>query len=910
MSAAQETDAFLLLLDSPLANLDNSGGKGAGLARLSRAGFPVPQGFILTTPAYTEFVASNHFQARLLKLVENLNASSTAALEMAAASIREWFLVGNIPAHLSLLISQAYQQIGAGPVAVRSSATAEDLPDLSFAGQQDTYLNVVGAPALERAVVACWSSLWTARAIGYRARNQVPSEAIKLAVVVQKMVDSETSGVLFTANPLSGARDEVVVDASFGLGEAIVSGKVDTDHYVVDPLQHNIKSKRLGMKAVAAHAAPTGGVSLDPIKRGAAQALTDAQIMQLAEMGKEIERRFGEPQDIEWAWESGSLYLLQSRPVTSLYPLPEGMPNAPLQVLASFGAFQGMLAPMTPLGRDVMGRVFGIGGKMFGFSRDEDHQTALVTAGERLFVRATPIMRNRLGRKVILNFMAMIEPGILSALVPLFDEKQLAPGRKTVSPKTAWRLARTLLPTLGRVTAALWRPEEALAQNQAIISSQISLYRGLAQADPSLKAQLAAYQCIIHPIPGLIVHKLVACVAAGVISLNFIKGTAVNLTGKADLGLEVARGLPHNVTTEMDLALWATAQRIRADTASYACLTAGRLEELVESYRRGDLPTVAQEALRDFLRVYGMRGVGEIDIGLPRWEDDPGGVIQSLCSYLNIPDGEQAPDRVFARGARSAGAAVDELAERLRSTRAGWWRAWLVRKAASRVRALAGFRESPKFFAINMLGIFRAGLLRSGRQLADAKLLDWPQDIFYFYLDELAELSELQAGDGSWTAGEQTNRLAARIGPRKEAYQRELRRRQIPRVLLSDGRVFFGDAGLGEASGNRISGSPVSPGVVEGRVRVVFDPRGAQLAPGEILVCPGTDPAWTPLFLSAGGLVMEVGGLMTHGSVVAREYGIPAIAGVQDATMRLKNGQKVRVDGTTGQVTILIDGEA
>jgi pyruvate,water dikinase len=290
---------------------------------------------------------------------------------------------------------------------------------------------------------------------------------------------------------------------------------------------------------------------------------------------------------------------------------------------------------------------------------------------------------------------------------------------------------------------------------------------------------------------------------------------------------------------------------------------------------------------------YGMRGVGEIDFGQPRWREDPTPVMQTLQSYLQI-DQDSAPNVVFLRGQQAAEKAIEDLAQKVRRQRGGWLKEKLVRGAARRVRVLMGVRESPKFFAIRVMGIARRELLKTGRDFAEAGMIDRADDLSFLKFSELEALSRNEPRD--WKA---------LVASRRAIYERETRRRQVPRLLASDGRAFYEGVGASTDTGDVISGSPVSPGVVEGIVHVVLSPHETQLAPGEILVCPGTDPAWTPLFLAAGGLITEVGGMMTHGSVVAREYGIPAVVGVHQATTRLKDGQRIRVDGTAGKIVIL-----
>jgi pyruvate,water dikinase len=290
---------------------------------------------------------------------------------------------------------------------------------------------------------------------------------------------------------------------------------------------------------------------------------------------------------------------------------------------------------------------------------------------------------------------------------------------------------------------------------------------------------------------------------------------------------------------------------------------------------------------------YGMRGVGEIDFGQPRWREDPASVMQTLQSYLQI-DKDSTPDVLFARGEQAARAAIEKLALEVRGQSGGWLKEKIVRGAARRIRVLMGARESPKFFAIRVMGIARKALLDVGKEFVEAGMIDRAEDLVFLNFSELEALSRNEPRD--WKA---------LIAERRATYDREARRKQVPRVLVSDGRAFYEGLGAETDTGSVITGSPVSPGVVEGLVHIILNPHETQLAPGEILVCPGTDPAWTPLFMAAGGLITEVGGMMTHGSVVAREYGIPAVVGVHQATTRLKDGQRIRLDGTAGKIVVL-----
>jgi len=898
----------LIPLNSPDATLETVGGKALNLAKLANAGFAVPNGFLLPTSVYREYVRHNDLAPLINEALHDIDITSPEALSAASDQIRSQFRTGGLPPELASTLESGWPWLGANPVAVRSSATAEDLPDLSFAGQQDTYLNVVGTEALLEAVVNCWSSLWTARAIGYRARSNIPHDGAALAVVVQEMVISLASGVLFTANPLSGLRSESVVDATLGLGEALVGGHVEPDHYVVDTYKKEITHTFLGSKTIIIRGQPGGGVAAQEVATSQQEAIPDEVILDLVKTGQEIEALYGFPQDIEWAYLPSStslgdslepgddLYILQSRPITSLFPIPDGMEPHPLQVLFSFGAVQGINDPMTPLGQDAIRFIFAGGASLFGFEVDHETQGIIKIAGERLWGNMTALIRHPIGARLAPRFFSAIEPGSLQALDEILADPQLGAGKGRLRFNTFWRLVSFAGTVWKRIIYFARRPEGKSEQIRHLYQAEIA--RLQAKSDqisgkdsPQGQSELfrKIYNGFVYAVP-----EIATAAAAGLIPLFILNRFSNHLTGSGDLALEVTRGLPNNVTTEMDLKLWETARIIRADNDALHQMRDNTDEALAALYLQDELPKTAQDAIASFLDEYGMRGLGEIDIGRPRWREQPAQIMQILRSYLQIDDESMAPDVVFERGERAAEKAIGELEAAARGTFGGRIKARVVRAAARRVRALAGLRESPKFFIIQIMGIIRKSLLDWGRELVDAGRLNNPDDLFYLYYNELEAFDEGNARD--WKN---------LIVDRRQNYEREKLRMQIPRLLQSDGRAFYEGIITSESEAGTLVGSPVSPGVVEGSVRVVLDPQHANLAPGEILVCPGTDPAWTPLFLAAGGLVLEVGGMMTHGAIVAREYGIPAVVGVDRATERLITGMLIKVDGSSGVIEIL-----
>jgi rifampicin phosphotransferase len=889
----------LIPLNTPRASLETVGGKGANLVTLANAGFSVPNGFLIPTAVYRDFVRHNSLAAPLMETLRSIDPASPEALSAASDTIRERFAAGVVPLVLASALEIAWRWLGAGPVAVRSSATAEDLPDLSFAGQQDTFLNVIGDEAILEAVVACWSSLWTARAIGYRARNEIPHEDVSLSVVVQNMVQSEASGVLFTANPLTGVRSVVVIDATLGLGEALVGGHVEPDHYVVDTLQPAITHKSLGSKAVVMSGKASGGVDTQKGDASDRQAIPDDVILELAETGKKIEALYEFPQDIEWAWMRGSgVHILQSRPITSLFPIPEGMGSNPLEVLFSFGAVQGLLDPMTPLGQDAVRFIFAGGASLFGIEADHETQGALSMAGERLWAKIAQILRHPIGARVIPWIFSGVEPGSNQTMKQIIADPRIKAGKGGLRLSAMRRMGKFIFRMMKRTLTAAHKPEgkaEQIRQTyQAEVTRLQEAARGPSGEALTLDGYLSLfrhnmYNAFIYAVP-----EIVPGILAGMFPLIILNKLSNRLTGSGITALEITRGMPNNVTTEMDLVLWEAAHTIRGDAAAFNHMQNTAVEDLAAECLAERLPETAQQTVADFMDQYGMRGLGEIDFGRPRWQENPTQIMQMLWSYLQIEDESMAPDVVFKRGEQAAEEAVARLEAAARDTFGGALKARVIREAARRTRALAGLRESPKFYIVQMMGVIRQGLLGCGQALVSDGVLEQGDDLFFLYYNELKTLARDLSRD--WKV---------LIAERRANYNREMHRGQIPRMMLSDGRAFYEGMTAAEGEEGALKGSPVSPGVAEGTVRVVFDPHQANLAPGEILVCPGTDPAWTPLFLAAGGLVMEVGGLMTHGAIVAREYGIPAVVGVDRATKQLKTGDRISVNGSNGLIEYL-----
>ncbi len=855
------------------------GGKAANLGELIRAGFPVPPGFCITTAAYQQ-VAADAFDP---------GAQNTGRL---AEHARAAILAAPVPAAVADAVDRAYRALGDDvPVAVRSSATAEDLPWASFAGQQDTFLNIVGPDAVLDAVRRCWASLWTDRAVSYRTTNGIDHATVRLAVVVQQMIEPQVAGVLFTADPVTGHRGHPVIDASPGLGEAVVSGAVNPDHFVVDAAGA-VLERRLGDKRVVVRSLPGGGTEQVARPADAGQpCLSDAQIRDLTALGQRVQGHYGAPRDIEWAVDSaGELWLTQARPITTLYPLPTP-PDGELRVYFCVSLAQGLIRPVTPMGIAAFRLVASCVSELVFGSAVSDPvagPAAFAEAGQRAFVDVTPVLRSRVGRMLVPRILDVMEARSAVVLRRLCDDPRLAEQttsrwpfiRRLLAVAVRFRIPLQLVQALVSPAAARRRVDQVGRQLRA----RLTVPAGVTSAQRLDHAQRLLNTAVIPIMP-----TVVPVAGAGFLALA-LAGKLARDEAEPGEWDEVLRGLPHNGTTEMDLELWALATRIRADAAAAAALRGATLAELARRFTSRDLPPLLQGGLAEFLGRHGHRAVAEIDVGMPRWSDDPSHVLGVLANYLRLEDPDLAPDEQFARGGRAAEAVVTRVVGRVRGR--SRWRAAAVRLALGRVRELVGMRETHKDYLVRVLAHVREQLATVGAELADRGLLAVPEDVFF--LDLVQARAALRGAD-----------LRAVVAQRREDYERELRRRQVPRVMLSDGTQPEALATPGqEPAEGQLTGTPASAGTVTATARVVLDPVGAHLEPGEILVAPSTDPGWTPLFLTAGGLVMEMGGANSHGAVVAREYGIPAVVGVPDATLRITTGQRITVQGATGVIEL------
>ncbi|MFF5225522.1 rifamycin-inactivating phosphotransferase [Dactylosporangium sp. NPDC000521] len=842
------------------ARIGAVGGKGAHLGALTRIdGVRVPAGFCVTTAAFRRVMAA-------LPPLDELSRPDADDPAAANARIRRAIEEAAVPDDVVAAITGALRRLGEQEAyAVRSSATAEDLPSASFAGQQDTYLNVTGPEAVLRHVRRCWASLFTDRAVSYRRRNGIEHGTVQMAVVVQRMVFPAAAGVLFTADPVTGDRRDVRVEAVHGLGEALVSGLVNADSFTVR--DDAVVARTIGVKALAVDAAPAGGTlerAVDPAEQ-TRPALTDAQVVRLARLGRRIEAHFGRPQDIEWCLSGDDVHVVQSRPITTLFPVPE-TGDGGNHVYLSVGHQQMMTDAMKPLGLSFW---------------QMTTPAPMAEAGGRLFVDVTARVASPAGRAALLEMIGRSDPLTGDALRTVLDRDGYiapAPDGEAPAPLPAGATPEQL-PTDPAVVT------ELIAQHQASIAELREAIRPL-----SGTALLDFIQADLQELRRLLFDRRSHHVFMSAMEAAWwLNERLEEWLGEKNASDPLTQSVPHNITSEMGLALLDVADVIRPHPELVAYLE--RADLSLEDMAKLPGGQEARDAIEAWLDTYGMRCAGEIDITRPRWSEQPSTLLPVILGNVrNFQPGAAA--RRFEEGRREALAKEQEILARLRGLPDGAAKAEETRQKIDRVRTFIGYREYPKYGMVSRYFIYKQALLGEADRLVRSGVLRDREDIFHLRFDELHEVVRTGHADASL------------IDRRKEEF-RSYGTLTPPRVLTSDGEAITGAYRRDDLPPGALAGLPVSAGVVEGRARVVLDLAEADLEPGDILVTAYTDPSWTPLFVAVAGLVTEVGGQMTHGAVIAREYGLPAVVAVVGATTSIQDGQRIRVDGTDGYVEIL-----
>lgn len=841
------------------------GGKALNLGMLSKIpSIKVPEGFCVTTESYQNSVEQNEDFQILVQQLAKVSVEERQKIREISREIRQLITEIEIPLDLVKAIEPYLLKFGDKQAyAIRSSATVEDLPQASFAGQQDTFLNIIGKEAILTFIRQCWASLYTERGIIYRMQNGFDHKQVHLAVILQKMVLPEVSGILFTADPVTANRTILSIDASFGLGEALVSGLVSADSYQVQDAQ--IRAKRIATKRIAIYGLPTGGTEtkeLNP-QQQRTQALTDQEILKLAAVGRKIEAYFDFPQDIEWCLVKGAFYIVQSRPITTLYPIPETTDDEK-HVYLSVGHQQMMTDALKPLGLSIF--------KLTSFG-------PRYQAGGRLFVDIARQLAAPDTRKMLLANIGESEPLIKDALLTLIQRDPVVEGEESGTNKK--EVAKVELENDPAIVVDLIKSSQ---ESLEIVKQTIQKYSGL----DLLAFILEDIQQLKMSLFDSRVMKVIngAINASAWVNLNIEKWL-----GEKNVADIFSQSVPNNITSEMGLELLNLADVIRPYPAVIDYLSQTKNENFLEELPNYPGGEATKAAFNAYLVKYGMRCPGEIDITRTRWSERPMLLVPIILN--NIKNFEPNAGKLkFEQGREEALKKEQEILTRLKQLPNGEQKAKDTKQMIALIRNYMGYREYPKYSIVSRYFVYKKALLKIAEDLVQAKVITESSAIYYLSFEELQEVVRNQQVDQQL------------IQTRKTEYK-AYEKLTPPRVMTSDGEIIAGKYQREHLPAGALAGLPVSSGTIEGRARVISHMEEADFTEGDILVTPFTDPSWTPLFVSVKGLVTEVGGLMTHGAVIAREYGLPAVVGVENATKLIKDGQWIRVNGTEGYIELL-----
>ena len=857
------------------------GGKARNLIKLSTIDdINIPEGFCITTTAYTELFKNNKALDELLTQLSLVKINELERISEISGLIRDVIVRTSMPEKITNEIAICLAKLGEDkPYAVRSSATAEDLQTASFAGQHDTYLNIIGFDRIVKYISKCWASLFTDRAVIYRILNGFDHRKVCIAVLVQEMVFSDSSGIMFTADPITSNRKVVSIDASFGLGEALVSGLVNSDNYKV--CDGKIIDKEIASKNMGIYAKQDGGTEKitisDDLKNK--QTLTDHQILELERVARKIEAYFSYPQDIEWCILNGSIYILQSRPITTLYPLAD-IKNEEKRVFVSSGHMQMMTAPIKPLG-------------MFFFNSVISAPPSQEIGG-RHYIDVTHDLASPIGRIIATKLLTVIgDTLITNSVLKIVSDKQLIKKLPKGKEKVF-----NLQNNSGALSIMLHAYKAYKENNSDIIRKLIneeekSIEKMKAEIQNLSGDEVFTYIAQDHDNRRV---KLMKPPNAGVITAVMLSTNWFNSKIKKWLGEEnaadtIIMSIPNSVTTDTGFSLIDVADVVRNYPEVIDYLNDPRDQTFFEDISKLDGGKLVCDSIKGYLRKYGMRCSGDIDITVPRWSEKPTDLIPLILNNIkNFEPGASALK--YEQGKAQSEKRIQELVSQVEKLPRGKKKAKKIRRMASLIRNYIGYREYPKFSYMKRYLIYKEAMLKEADNLLQSGVLNEVEDIYYLHFDELRAVVNGKKLDDQL------------ISERKKDYE-EFEKLTPPRVMTSDGEIITGEYDRDNLPENALPGLAVSTGIVEGRARIVKNIKDASLSEGDILVAEFTDPSWTPAFVSIKGLVTEVGGLMTHGAVIAREFGLPAVVSVRDATTLIKDGQLIRLNGNEGYIEIL-----
>ncbi len=836
------------------------GGKGYNLSKMYNYGLKVPRGFIVTSEAYDTYVDRNNLKSKITGIL----TQSISSLEKSQA-IKALFVRDRMSEDFINQLKGAFKKLSSYRVAVRSSSTVEDLPGMSFAGQYNSYLNVTSEDLIEK-VIKCWQSLWNERAIDYRNKYDIKGK-FSQGVVVQEMIESRAAGVIFTANPISGIRSEILVNSAYGLGEAIVSGKVNPDQYTIDHRSGRLLQEEISKKDTLCQYGKEG---IEYVKVDfALQEKSSLKSNHIKTIVKEVERvqdYFGIPQDIEFAIDNrDEFYIVQSRDITTLFPIETFDQDGKLRAyLAASSVMLGMKEAFTPLGADVYGGMFPSLINVMTMRKKPLSDNFVKYAGGRIFVDITYLMSSKFVAKQFAKAFSGNDLPLKGTMDYVIEKHGKTFTNQRIKFKIPWGILKYGLKSLRDIRAA--RKLEPHHRYDAVRALGEEFYQDILEESKNLETVEDRLKFCSDVM--LKVFKLTqkqAWYAVEVNNLSKIEKTVKKMFGDR-FNLDIlSYSLPDCITVELGLEL-------------------NRLAKYFDE--NGLKPRAEHPKMKAFLQKFGHRSTVELDFGYKRWREDPEYLLNQIRSYMVDKMYERNTLEVYER-AKKANTLIEEIYEAVK-VKKGHRSAEKIKKLMVDFRRAAGMREYPKFNIVQALDVARKVMLYQGKSYQQRGFLDEAEDIFF--------LTKKDILDGKI--------LKETVRRNKEVYKKEMRRNSIPRIVLNTGETFY-SAQKFDPKSRVLQGIALSRGIYEGPVRVVFDPNLSELKEGEILVTESTNPAWTPLFMTAKALIMEYGGPLSHGGIVAREYGIPAVVGIPSVTELLKNGQLVRVNGEAGTIEIL-----
>ncbi|MFW5976611.1 MAG: phosphoenolpyruvate synthase [Bacillota bacterium] len=857
------------------------GGKGVNLGKLVQSEINVPEGFCITTDVFEDYTNKLNLWDRIDHL-NSLKISDTEKIKNDSCRLRNVIQNLTIKEEFKRKIHCYIERIDINATyAIRSSATMEDSPTTSFAGQHGSYLNIKGINNIIDKIKSCWSSLYSERAVSYRIKNNIDQTRVKMAVLIQKMVFPDKSGILFTADPVTNNRNIITIDAGFGLGEALVSGLITPDTYKVTN-QNLIISRNIGKKKLAIKPDPGGGTYKEKLNEEFrdAQVLNNKEIIELSRIGKKIESFYQNPQDIEWCIAENDIFITQTRPITSLFPVPDTPDDNRYHVFVSLNHIQVMTESIKPLGQSLI-RI------LFPFGKDKQIETSqlLLPAGGRLYIDVTYLLSTWPLSKILPAALGIADKLIADALKQVINQDKF----KNNSSAKGMRLKMVtfLGPILIKTIKIMFLSDnnKALARVEKIVETKISEVKEKMNNCQDDLTKIKAIEETVSTILLDLFKQVLPFLLAGMISFKYLD-KIINYKNNKDedyLVQKLASGLKGNITTRMGLEIGDLTDKLRQNEELIQILKDKPPEISLSEIKEKGNQEIA-ESIEKFFDKYGRRGISEIDISRKRYKEDPSPIVKSILNNIaNYESGEHR--KKYKKLEEEAEQAARKILNSIDSSPINRIKSISVKRLIKNIRQLLPLREHPKYTLISCLDIYKDRILEIAENLQKKDIICENNDIFYLKFSEIREILR------------NNKNYKSLIESRKENHQR-YQKLTPPRVITGEGEIIKGKYKTDNK--NQITGTPVSSGRVEGKARVVLDPEQADIEKGDILVVPFTDPGWTPLFVNAAGLVMEVGGLMTHGAVVAREYGLPAVVGVENATKLIQNGEKIKIDGDSG----------